>query len=189
MFWCWHCLFNLSEVKVINYTKTTKHEKKVFSYSIKLVFLLGCSEGIIEPKIKELDLSILVLPEEEFESVLNNVSDYLNSSSKRYGIEGSERSSNGDPELEEILNPMIDNGEVILDGVHDAIYESDFYNNMTTSEQESLHREIDQLSDQQLVELSLTFNAIYYADDIAPSEIGIDDIMSCLTVATGIVAL
>lgn len=128
------------------------------------------------------------MDEEEFKLIVSNVQDFWNSSQVKYGV-SEFGSSSSNSELEEILNPMIDNGETILEGVQGAIYQSDFYKNMTSDEQASLHEEIDYLSDQQLVELSLTFNAIYYSENIAPSQIGIDDIMSCLTVATGIVAI
>lgn len=162
--------------------------KKYIPAFLILLFLFGCSEEHIEPNEQELDISQLVLPKEDFKSIISAINNYMNTSSPKYGLAGSE-SSTSDSDLSEILDPMVGNGEVILDGVHGVIYQSDFYANMTATEQESLHQEIDQLTDPQLVELSLTFNAIYYSDDIVASQIDMDDIMACLAVATGIAAI
>jgi len=133
-------------------------------------------------------MSKLVLDQKDFMSIINELDDYLNTSSRRYGVAGS-GSSSQDSNISEILNPMIENGEEILNELKSAIYNSDLYSDMTTSERATLQQEIDNLTNQQLVELSMNFNMSYYLQNNITSEIDIDLVMSCGAVAVGIVAI
>ncbi len=161
---------------------------KLITTLLCIFILTGCSDDYIEPNEPAIDMSQLVLDEKDFMSVISQLEDYLNTSSKRFGTSGSVSNAH-DSNISQILNPMLENGEDILTELQGAIYRSDLYADMTTAEKQSLAQEIDNLTEQQLVELSMNFNISYYLDNEILSEVDMDLIMSCGAVAVGIVAI
>ena len=161
---------------------------KISTILLCTFLLIGCSKDHVAPNEPDIDFSQLVLDEKDFMSVISELEDYLSTSSKRYGAAGTV-SRVDDSKISEILNPMLENGSEIVAELEAAIYQSDLYNDMTTAEQQSFRQEINNLTAQQFVELSMNFNIGYYLENDTLSEVDIDLIMSCGAVAVGIVAI
>ncbi|MFY0593440.1 MAG: hypothetical protein JXQ92_12405 [Roseivirga sp.] len=81
---------------------------------------------------------------------------------------------------------MIDNGQVIHNEMKEIIYNSEFYLEMTNSEQIEMVSEIDNLNNEQLVQLSLALSISYYAESGAVSDIDWERILHCAATAVGI---
>ncbi|OEK02316.1 hypothetical protein BFP97_12655 [Roseivirga sp. 4D4] len=159
---------------------------KKYLLSLSIILLLqSCSIDNTAPSELEMDLTHLILDQQSFLAVVNNITDYPNFSSKKSSIVDG-NSTIPESDLEEILNPLIENGEVIHSEMRAIIYTSEVYNELSVPERDALHAEIDELSDDQLAELSFVFNISYYIDQDVNSEIDWDRLISCASAAVGI---
>lgn len=158
-----------------------------FLIAFLIPFTFACSE--IEDEPTEIDLDELVMEFDDFIFVIDEINNYQSNIEKNNGPYSVNSGNPSEEELELILNPMLDNGNAIHIQFKEVIYSSGVFDELTTQEQNELSSEIDVMTDEQLVELSLIVNVNYYSEQMGSEDIDWNRISHCVQAAVGVEAL
>jgi hypothetical protein len=134
----------------------------------------SCSTEEVQIK-KSFDYSAILLKPEQLNTVMSNIEKYKERSQKSKTL----NEQNAENEMQIILQPLIENGEVIHNAMINEITSTIEFQNLTFPEQQ----EILNLTDEQLAELSFIVNFQYQAQS---ASVDWDRARSCASFALGI---
>lgn len=149
--------------------------KKIFLSLVVMLILVtpiftSCSNEEVKVENKEFDYSKLLLKSEVLNDVLLKIENYKNSSEQF-------RTINNEQEIITILQPLIQNGQIIHNAMVNQIISTEDFQNLTELEQQ----EILNLTDEQLAELSFIVNFQYQTESV-----DWDRVRSCASFALGV---
>lgn len=134
----------------------------------------GCTTEDVQVK-KSFDYSAVLLKPEKFNTVMSNIENYKKRSQNLKTL----NKQNAENEMQIILQPLIENGEIIHNAMINEIKSTIEFQNLTFAEQQ----EILNLTDEQLAELSFVVNFQYQAQS---NSVDWERVRSCASFALGI---
>jgi hypothetical protein len=134
----------------------------------------GCTIEDVQVK-KSFDYSAVLLKPEQLNTVMSNIENYKKRSQNLKTL----NKQNAENEMQIILQPLIENGEIIHNAMINEIKSTIEFQNLTFAEQQ----EILNLTDEQLAELSFVVNFQYQAQS---NIVDWERVRSCASFALGI---
>jgi hypothetical protein len=134
----------------------------------------GCTTEDVQVK-KSFDYSAVLLKPEQLNTVMSNIENYKKRSQNLKTL----NKQNAENEMQIILQPLIENGEIIHNAMINEIKSTIEFQNLTFAEQQ----EILNLTDEQLAELSFVVNFQYQAQS---NIVDWERVRSCASFALGI---